>query len=68
MHGRLTALRALWNGFEEVFDPLSPHLRFFTARSLERLLDDLGFDVAPLKREEGSFLASARVHGVHSAS
>ena len=29
-HGRLTALRALWNGFEAVFDPLSPHLRFFT--------------------------------------
>jgi SAM-dependent methyltransferase len=63
-HGRLTALRALWSGFEEVFDPLSPHLRFFTARSLERLLDALGFDVAPLKREEGSFLASARVHGL----
>ena len=61
-HGRLTALRALWSGFEEVFDPLSPHLRFFTARSLERLLDDLGFEAAPLKREEGSFLASARVH------
>jgi SAM-dependent methyltransferase len=65
-HGRLTALRALWSGFEEVFDPLSPHLRFFTARSLERVLDALGFEVPALKREEGSFLVSARVQGVRS--
>ena len=67
-HGRLTLLRALWSGFEEVFDPLSPHLRFFTAESLRQLLDELGFEVGPLKREEGSLLVSARVHGVHSRS
>jgi len=66
-HGRSTAARALWSGFEEVFDPLSPHLRFFTARSLGRLLDDLGFDAPPPKREEGTLLVSARVHGVHAA-
>ncbi len=45
-HGRLTGLDVLVRGFERRFDPLSPHLRFFTRRSLARLLDDLGFEVA----------------------
>ena len=58
-HGRLTAVRAALKGFEEVFDPLSPHLRFFTARSLERLLVELGFDVAPPRRERGTLLVAA---------
>ncbi len=58
-NGRLTAARALWKGFEEVFDPLSPHLRFFTAQSLTGLLDDLGFDVPAPRREAGSLLAQA---------
>jgi SAM-dependent methyltransferase len=58
-NGRLTAARALWTGFEEVFDPLSPHLRFFTAQSLARVLEDLGFDAAPPQREAGSLIVRA---------
>lgn len=58
-HGRLTAARAAVRGFEEVFDPLSPHLRFFTARSLGRLLDQLGFDGPPPRRKSGTLLVSA---------
>jgi ubiquinone/menaquinone biosynthesis C-methylase UbiE len=40
-------------------DPLSPHLRFFTRRSLARLLDEVGFDVGSLERRAGSLLARA---------
>jgi ubiquinone/menaquinone biosynthesis C-methylase UbiE len=40
-------------------DPLSPHLRFFTRRSLARLLDELGFDAGPLDRRAGTLLARA---------
>jgi SAM-dependent methyltransferase len=40
-------------------DPLSPHLRFFTRRSLARLLDELGFDLGALDRRAGSLLARA---------
>jgi SAM-dependent methyltransferase len=40
-------------------DPLSPHLRFFTRGSLERLLGELGFDVRSLERRAGSLLAVA---------
>ena len=40
-------------------DPLCPHLRFFTRRSLARLLDELGFDVQTLERRAGSLLARA---------
>ena len=59
-HGRLTALRLLVRGFETGFDPLSPHLRFLTARSLRRLLDALGFDVESLARRRGDLVAVAR--------
>jgi SAM-dependent methyltransferase len=58
-HGRATALRLLVRGFESGFDPLSPHLRFLTARSLRRLLDSLGFDVESLRRAHGDLLAVA---------
>jgi SAM-dependent methyltransferase len=58
-HGRRTALAALFSGFEHRFDPLSPHIRFFTARSLRTLLSDLGFEVASLARESGTLLARA---------
>jgi ubiquinone/menaquinone biosynthesis C-methylase UbiE len=40
-------------------NPLSPHLRFFTRRSLKRLLGDLGFDVRSLERRAGWLLAVA---------
>jgi SAM-dependent methyltransferase len=40
-------------------DPLSPHLRFFTRRSLRRLLSELGFEVESLRRRSGTLLARA---------
>ena len=58
-HGRLTALAALVRGFERTFDPLSPHVRFFTRRSLRGLLVELGFDVVSLRRDYGTLLAVA---------
>jgi SAM-dependent methyltransferase len=59
-HGRLTALAALVRGFERVFDPLSPHVRFFTSRSLRELLEDMAFEPVALRREAGTLLALAR--------
>ena len=58
-HGRWTGLQIL-GGFERRFDPLSPHLRFLTARSLEGLLDELGFEVESQRRRAGTLLAVAR--------
>ena len=39
--------------------PLSPHLRFFTRRSLKALLGELGFDVRSLERRAGTLLVRA---------
>jgi SAM-dependent methyltransferase len=39
--------------------PLSPHLRFFTRRSLRGLLGELGFEVRSLERRAGTLLARA---------
>lgn len=58
-HGRATALTILLRGFEPTFDPLSPHLRFFSRRSLTALLDEMGFDVASVRRERGTLLVTA---------
>ena len=58
-HGRLTGLDILVRGFERRFDPLSPHLRFLTRRSLSALLDALGFEPRSLRREAGTLLAVA---------
>ena len=58
-HSRLTALRLLVRGWESEFEPLSPHLRFFTARSLHTLLDDMGFSVESLETRSGTLLAVA---------
>src|SRR4051794_20314180 len=44
-HGRMTGLSMLLRGFERNFDPLSPHIRFFSARSLGTLLDEMGFTI-----------------------
>jgi SAM-dependent methyltransferase len=60
VHGRSDGLAILVAGFERRFDPLSPHLRFLTRRSLRRLLDELGFEVLSLRRRRGSLLALAR--------
>ena len=59
-NGRSTALGLLARGFESEFDPLSPHIRFFTRRSLARVLDELGFEVASLRRSAGTLLAVAK--------
>jgi SAM-dependent methyltransferase len=59
-HGRLDGLAILLGGFERRFDPLSPHLRFLTRRSLRGLLTELGFEVVSLRRRRGSLLALAR--------
>jgi SAM-dependent methyltransferase len=40
-------------------DPLSPHLRAFTRRSLRRLLVQLGFEPVSLRRRSGTLLALA---------
>jgi SAM-dependent methyltransferase len=58
-HGRLTGLDILLRGFERRFDPLSPHLRFLTRRSLATLLDDLGFDPGEIRSEGGTLLTVA---------
>jgi SAM-dependent methyltransferase len=59
-NGRGTAARALLLGWDRAFDPLSPHLRFFSRRSLERLLGELGFTVTSIERKGGTLLATAR--------
>jgi SAM-dependent methyltransferase len=59
-HSRLTALRLLLRGFDSEFDPLSPHLRFFTKRSLSRLLDQLGFEPQAIRTKAGTLLATAK--------
>lgn len=58
-HGRLAGLDVLVRGFERRFDPLSPHLRFLTVRSLTDLLDTHGFDPGAVRREVGTLLAVA---------
>jgi len=58
-HGRATALAILLRGFEPTFDPRSPHLRFFSRRSLTALLDEMGFDVTSARRERGTLLVTA---------
>jgi O-antigen biosynthesis protein len=59
-HGRRSALRLLVRGFEGEFDPLSPHLRFFSKRSLAGLLGELAFDVRSMRTKAGTLLATAR--------
>jgi ubiquinone/menaquinone biosynthesis C-methylase UbiE len=59
-HNRLTGLAVLAGGFERRFDPLSPHLRFLTRRSLRRLLEEHGFSPLRLRRRSGTLLARAR--------
>jgi ubiquinone/menaquinone biosynthesis C-methylase UbiE len=58
-HSRLTGLDVLARGFERRFPPLSPHLRFFTRRSLANLLSELGFDPGSVDRKRGTLLAIA---------
>jgi SAM-dependent methyltransferase len=58
-HGRATAVELALRGFEAGFDPLSPHVRFFTRRSLRGVLEALGFDVEAIRTRAGTLLATA---------
>ena len=58
-HGRADGLAIVARGFERSFDPLSPHLRFFTGRSLAGLLEAMGFEVRSMRRADGAVLALA---------
>jgi SAM-dependent methyltransferase len=67
-HGRLRLLRLALSAraFEEHFDPRSDHLRFYSARTLGRLLSDFGFEQIRVRAAAGApgarrlLLASAR--------
>lgn len=60
-HGRLLGLDLLLRGFERRFDPQSPHIRFFTMRSLSELIDALGFEVVRAERHgAGLYLVATR--------
>ena len=59
VHGRRTGLALLLRGFERSFDPLSPHIRFFSRDSLRELLDEMGFDVRSLRRAKGTLMVRA---------
>ncbi len=59
-HGRLTGLRALALGWEAAVDPLSPHLRHFSRRSLESLVTEMGFAPTRVNRRRGSLTLMAR--------
>ena len=45
--------------FDEHFSPYADHLRFFTARTLGRVLEDAGFTTVALTRAEGHLFACA---------
>jgi len=67
-HSALHTLR--WSlskrAFDAQFDPLSEHLRFYTTRTLTRLLDDFGFEEVRIRgtgrvlRAQKLMLSSAR--------
>lgn len=58
-HSLPLRLRLALRGWERHFDPFSPHLRFFTARSLRDALTDCGFEVISVKRRRGTLSARA---------
>jgi SAM-dependent methyltransferase len=58
-HGRLQAAAIALTRFEEHFDPLGQHVRFFTRRSVADALQACGFD--PAVRAEGGPLVFRRM-------
>jgi 2-polyprenyl-3-methyl-5-hydroxy-6-metoxy-1,4-benzoquinol methylase len=58
-HGRLRLIALALSGrrFDAHFDPRSDHLRFYSSRTLLRLLEDLGFERIELRRAGGPPLA-----------
>lgn len=47
------------SGWDEHFDPFSPHLRFYTAGSLRGALDAIGFEVVKMESTGGLLVAEA---------
>ena len=58
-HGRGTGIALFLRGFERLFDPLSPHVRFFSRASLAAMLAEAGFEVESVRRRGGTLLARA---------
>ncbi len=58
-HGRRTGLKVLARGVEHCFDPLSPHLRFYSRASLVHVLDVMGFEPRTVRTVKGTLLALA---------
>lgn len=52
-HGPLRTMALALRGFERAFNPLGPHVRFYTARSLRELLEEFGFEVERLQARGG---------------
>ena len=58
--GRLAVTTPAHRAWVRPEHPFSPHIRFFTKRSLRAALDATGFDVNSLERRGGTLLAVAR--------
>jgi ubiquinone/menaquinone biosynthesis C-methylase UbiE len=58
-HGRRTGLSLVTRGFERAFDPLSPHVRFFSRSSLVVMLREAGFREPSITTRAGTLLARA---------
>ena len=58
-HPLLLRLRLALGGWDEHFDPFSPHLRFYTARSLAAALTGCGFEPPSIGRRGGVLVARA---------
>lgn len=52
-------LTLAFKGWSEFFDPFSPHLRFYTARSLRGALNDCGFEVVNVESRGDLLVAEA---------
>jgi len=59
-HTFAVRLRLAFRGWEEHLSPTADHLRFFTTRSLRRVLADAGFAAVELGSTGGHLLATAR--------
>jgi ubiquinone/menaquinone biosynthesis C-methylase UbiE len=58
-HPLRARLKIALTGWEDHFDPFSPHLRFYTERSLRAALEDCGFSVESVARHDGALIAEA---------
>ena len=58
-HPLLLRLRIALRGWERHFDPFSPHLRFYTERSLREALDDCGFALETVTHRAGVLVVEA---------